>query len=125
MRLIEDLEAGIGAETSLFRAQLLREDATRLKRLLALAGAAADLDTFRVAGRRLGWTQGDTRTAELQPALDALLEAVFWRERACDDVQAADDKVALAWRDLTRERVERLVGCLATPVPKPGAGERG
>ena len=116
MRLLAELERALGAEESLFRRQLLREDLARLERLREIA-SAADREAFLAAGRRLGWTQGDQRTGELQPALDALLEEVF----ACERGQAGEDaeeRLRAAWTRLTRERVEKLVGCLSNPVPR-------
>jgi len=55
----------LASEASMFRAQLLREDLARLRRLCELAAAAADRESYAAAARRLGWTQGDTRTPEL------------------------------------------------------------
>ena len=117
MRLIEELRARILAEQSPFRAQLLREDVDRLQKLLDLARATPDLPALRAAGRRLGWTQGDARTAELLPALDPLLEAI--RAYASAPSEPGETRVRDAWLALHRLRMERLVGCLSTPVPKP------
>jgi hypothetical protein len=117
LRLLAELERAIGAEESLFRKQLLREDLARLRRLREIASTAADREAFLAAGRRLGWTQGDQRTGELQPALDALLDEVFAYERG-QAGEAADERIRGAWSRLTRERVEKLVGCLSTPVPR-------
>lgn len=118
MRLLEELERAIAAEPSLFRAQLLREDAARLRRLGELARASADLATFQAAGRRLGWTQGDQRTHEVGPELDALLEAVYVLENGAAP-GSGEERVRDAWARLTRARVEKLVGCLSMPAPKP------
>lgn len=117
MRWIEDLEAGIGAEGSPFRAQLLREDVARLRRLVTIAAAAADVETFRAAGRRLGWTQGDQRTGEVAEELDALLDAVYEHTRRGD--AESEQRARFAWQALTRARVEKLVGCLSMPTPRP------
>jgi hypothetical protein len=117
LRLLAELERAIGAEESLFRRQLVREDLARLQRLREIASTAADREAFLAAGRRLGWTQGDQRTAELQPALDALLDEVFFYERG-QDGDAAEERIRAAWTRLTRERVEKLVGCLSNPVPR-------
>jgi hypothetical protein len=117
LRLLAELERAIGAEESLFRRQLLREDRARLERLREIASNAADREAFLAAGRRLGWTQGDQRTGELQPALDALLEEVFAYERGQAD-DAAEERIRGAWTRLIRERVEKLVGCLSNPVPR-------
>lgn len=118
MRLVEDLQRLIAQEPSLFLAQLLREDVTRFSRLAELARTANDLEAFKRAGRRVGWTQGDLRTGELGAPLDALLEAVFDCVKGGSGA-AGEARVEAAWRELHRVRMERLVGCLATPVPKP------
>jgi hypothetical protein len=118
MLLIEELHERIGAEQSLFLAQLLREDVARLVKLGELARSANDIETFKRAARRIGWTQGDTRTNELGEPLDALLEAVFaCRTGTADAGQEA--RIRDAWLELHRVRMERLVGCLSTPVPRP------
>jgi hypothetical protein len=91
MQLIHDLERLLAAEESLFRQQLLREDIARLRRLEALAGSAPDLPAFVHAAM-------------------SLVEAVYRRDEA---------RIAEAWNELHRARMERLLGCLATPVPKP------
>ena len=113
MRLIDELERLAAAEESLFRRQLLREDVARLRKLEALAQSAADLEAFKQSGMRLGWTQGDARTAELAAPLEALLAAIYAGD---------EERVTQAWNELHRTRMERLLGCLSTPVPKPGAG---
>ena len=110
MQLISRLEALVGSEESLFRAQLLREDIARLRKLQALAKTAPDAEAFRKAGMRIGWTQGDARTHELREPLERLLDAVF---------ASQEEEILLAWEALHRARMERLVGCLSTPVPKP------
>jgi hypothetical protein len=118
MSLVDELEQRIREEPSLFRAQLLREDIARLTKLAELARRSADLGAFKTAGRRVGWTQGDLRTGELGGSLDALLEAVFACETGCPGVEQ-EARVRAAWLELHRVRMERLVGCLSTPVPKP------
>ena len=112
MRLLQDLERLLAGEESLFRQQLLREDIARLRKLQALAAASPDFDVFAKAGMRLGWTQGDARTAEIRPQLEALLDALYRGDEA---------RLTGAWNELHRARMERLLGCLATPAPKPGA----
>ncbi|MGZ5033725.1 MAG: hypothetical protein ACXWAC_11060 [Usitatibacter sp.] len=118
MRLAEELERQLVAEQSLFRAQLLREDLARLRKLCELASAADDRSGFATAARRLGWTQGDQRTPELAHVLGPLLDAVYDYEHgeASDESEA---RIRDAWVALTRERLERLVGCLTTRVPPP------
>ena len=110
MRLITQLERLAAEEKSLFRAQLLREDVARLRKLQALAESAPDLEAFKKAGMRIGWTQGDARTHELAEPLARLLEAVY---------ASREEELFPAWEALHRARMERLVGCLSTPVPKP------
>ena len=112
MQLIGVLERSLEREESLFRQQLLREDIARLKKLEALAAAAPDADAFVKSGSRVGWTPGDARTGELREALEPFLRAVY----------AKDDAATLrAWEALHALRMERLLGCLSTPAPRPGA----
>ena len=118
MPLIEELEQLAAAEPSLFKAQLLREDVVRLRRLFELARSSPDENAYRGAARRLGWTAQDARTGELRAPLDALLIAVRDASSA-PSPEAAEARVRDAWLELTRVRIERLVGCLSTPVPKP------
>ena len=115
MQLIERLELLAAKEDSLFRAQLLREDVARLRKLQELAKAAQDESAFKKAGMRIGWTQGDARTHELREPLERLLAAVYALEKDA----AEEAPIAEAWEALHRVRMERLVGCLSTPVPKP------
>ncbi len=124
MRIIEDLERLLAGEESPFRAQLLREDLVRLGKLRELARAAQDAAAFAKAGARIGWTQGDARTHELREPLDKLLHAVYELERGDREPRDASEieaRVGAAWRELHRVRMERLTGCLSTPVPKPVA----
>lgn len=102
----------------MFRAQLLREDLARLRKLCELASGAGDRAAYAAAARRLGWTQGDQRTQELAHVLGPLLDAVYDYEHG-EEGQAIEARIRDAWVTLTRERVERLVGCLSTPVPRP------
>jgi hypothetical protein len=115
MRLIERLEVLTSKEDSLFRAQLLREDIARLRKLQELAANSPDADAFKKAGMRIGWTQGDARTHELREPLERLLAAVYAFEKDA----AEEAPIAEAWEALHHVRMERLVGCLSTPVPKP------
>ena len=110
MKLAAVLEQALARAESPFQAQLLREDLARLGRLAALAASTADAEAFVKAGARVGWTPGDARTSELRGALEPFLRALH----------AGDDEGALrAWEALHRLRMERLLGCLSTPVPKP------
>jgi hypothetical protein len=118
MHLIEELEQRVGREESLFRAQLLREDVARLRKLQDLARTSGDLAAYKKAAMRIGWTQGDLRTYELRAPLEALLDAVYAHETGTRGTET-DTRIVAAWLDLDRARIERLVGCLSTPVPKP------
>ena len=115
MKLIAALEALIQKEHSLFRAQLLREDVARLRKLQELARTAKDAEAFRKSGMRIGWTQGDARTHELREPLERLLAAVYALEKDA----GPEAPTVEAWEALHRSRMEKLVGCLSTPVPKP------
>ena len=108
MQLIDDLERRSAAEQSLFQAQLLREDVARLRKLQDLTGLSRE--EFLEKGMRIGWTAGDARTAELREPLLALLEAVHAGDEA---------RIRESWYALHRMRMERLLGCLSTPVPRP------
>jgi hypothetical protein len=118
MQLIETLRRRASEEQSLFRAQLLREDVARLEKLRQLAGAMPDLSAFKAAGMRIGWTQGDARTQELRAPLERLLELVHKYATASLDPDA-ERALEEAWLELHRCRMERLLGCLSTPAPKP------
>lgn len=118
MRLIEELDRHRAQEQSLFRAQLLREDLARLNKLRELARAAGDAAAYKKGALRIGWTPGDWRTHELRVPLEVLLDAVYAYETGTTgDEQEA--RIVEAWHELHRTRMERLVGCLSTPVPKP------
>ena len=118
MRLLDTLQCLAADEASPFRAQLLREDAARMLKLQALAHAAPDLAAFKRQGMRVGWTHGDLRTHELRAPLEPLLDAIYAYETGMNGADQ-EDRVEAAWRELHRARMERLVGCLSTPVPKP------
>jgi hypothetical protein len=115
MQLIAELEKLLSREESLFRAQLLREDVVRLKKLQELARTAKGVEAFKKSGMRVGWTQGDARTHELREPLERLLAAVY----AFEKDGAPEAPVVEAWEALHRSRMEKLVGCLSTPVPRP------
>lgn len=122
MRLIEELERRLNREESLFRAQLLREDLARLGRLREIARGLADAAAYRSAALRLGWTQGDARTRELGAPLDQLIEAVRVYETGVVSGEQ-EARIVEAWTELHQVRMERLVGCLATPLPRPVVGD--
>lgn len=118
MRLIETLNRQASIEESPFRAQLLREDVVRLKKLQELAKSGCDLAAFKTTGMRIGWTQGDTRTHELRAPLEGLFEVIF-RYEAGEASESMEAAIEESWLALHRLRLERLVGCLSTPVPPP------
>lgn len=115
MHLIEELDSAVGAERSMFRAQLLREDVARLRRLAALAGDCPDLASFLKQGLYAGWTQGDFRTGELKGSIEAVLTA-FYAYRTGGRTDAQDRALRAAWDAFDRERIEKLVGCLRSPI---------
>lgn len=118
MRLVEEFERRLAGEQSPFQAQLLREDIVRLGKLQALARSELDPGAFENAAMHIGWTQGDLRTHEIREPLAALLARVYEYERgARNDEQEA--RIDAAWVVVHRARMERLVGCLSTPVPGP------
>lgn len=110
MKLVGELEGLIAREESLFRVQLLREEVARLRRLEALKASSPDAASFVAAGMRAGWTPGDARTHELADALTPFLQAVYENDEAA---------TVERWNALYRLRMERLLGCLSTPVPRP------
>jgi hypothetical protein len=118
MRLIDDPERAVAKEESLFRAQLLREDLARLRKLEALAQTLGK-DEFAQQGMRIGWTQGDARTGELQEPLAALLDAVYRLIKEREKRDELEERVSECWHALHRVRMERLLGCLSTPLPRP------
>lgn len=75
MRLIDELERLVGKERGLFRARLPGEDIARLRKLQALAPGTADAAAFGKISMRVGWTQGDARTA----AAMRLMRPISWR----------------------------------------------
>ena len=116
MKLLQELEKLRESEESLFRRQLLAEDIARLRKVQALARSSSDRAAFVKAGMMAGWTQGNARTHELREPLELLLEAIHAFERG-DSAQ--DPRIVELWHSLHRLRMERLLGCLATPLPKP------
>lgn len=118
MRLIDELERLAGEQESPFRAQLFREDVARLRKLEALAREHGEAAAFRAAGMKLGWTAGDARTGEIADPLRELLDRFHEAARAAPSAER-EEQVHRAWWALHRARMERLLGCLATPAPKP------
>ena len=111
MHLVAELERRLDTEESVFRAQLLREDIARLRRLESLAREHADLEGFAKEGLYIGWTQGDFRTHELKAPLEALL-AAFHAYETGGRSDEQDRALRAAWANFDRERMEKLLGCL-------------
>ena len=111
MSLVTEMEQRLEAEESPFRAQLLREDIARLRRLESLAREHADLESFAKEGLYIGWTQGDFRTHELKAPLEALL-AAFHAYETGGRSDEQDRALHAAWANFDRERMEKLLGCL-------------
>jgi len=124
MRLIRELERKLQTEQSYFQTHLLREDIARLGRMRDLARDATDAIAFRKAVFRLGWTAGDLRTHEIREPLEMLADAMY--SYAAGAGQGTSDReqetrIEQAWLILHRARMERLMGCLSTPVAKPAS----
>lgn len=121
MELLARLESALRTEESYFRAQLLREDVARLKRLAELAATAPNLEAFKREGLMIGWTPGDTRSWELKAMLDLLLNAYYATAICGGSAATEEDRLLAAWQAFDAQRMQRLVGCLAR-VPRPDGG---
>ncbi len=126
MRLIRELEKKLETEQSYFQTHLLGEDIARLAKMRDLAREAADVIAYRKAVFRLGWTAGDLRTHEIQEPLEMLADAMYSyvtgaSEGTSEGTSEAEQEARIeqAWLILHRVRMERLIGCLSTPAPKP------
>lgn len=111
MHLIDELESLLAREESMFRAQLLREDVVRLRKLVDLAAEHDDYDAFVKAGTYIGWTNGDMRTHELKEQLGELLKAVYGYARG-EATDEEDQEVRAAWDHFHVTRLRKLVHCL-------------
>ena len=118
MRLIENLQRRLAAEQSVLQMQILREDIVRLGKMRELALTATDATAFQQTALRLGWTAGDLRTHEIRDPLQALAGALYDYEAGAQSAEQ-EDRIEQAWVFLHRVRMERLMGCLSTPMPKP------
>ncbi len=114
MKLIDDMRAAAGRETSMFAAQLLKEDIKRLEQVEQLAQSGADFANFRKQAMLLGWTSGDLRTFELNPELGAFLKIAFEATAQPDNGQLRHS-LNNAWDALHKRRMDVLVGCLSRP----------
>ncbi len=110
MRLIEEMEHRLQSEDSMFRAQLLREDIDRLRRLESLARRHETLAACAGAGLAIGWTRGNLRTHEVEEPLRALLASVHAYERG-GRTEGQHRAVRHAWDAFDRLRLTKLVGC--------------
>lgn len=115
MRLLDDMHAAILAEQSMFRAQLLKEDISRLEKLVALAKDNADPAAFAKLSMMLGWTANDLRTFDLNPELGAFLEIMHRDAHPGMDTKPDDSQIDRAWAALHKRRMDLLVGCLSRP----------
>lgn len=111
MDFIDELEALLKGEESMFRAQLLREDVARLRFLVELADRHGDREEYRRSGAYIGWTKGDMRTHELMPQLRLLLDAVYDWQRGGKE-PASEQAVRAAWDAFHVERMRKLLHCL-------------
>lgn len=108
MQICDELQSRLQREESMFRAQLMREDISRLEKLVALADSSEDLAAFKKAGTYIGWTQNDMMTHLLAGSLDGLLDAIYaWRKTAGDEAA-----INTAWMAFCTERNEKLIKCL-------------
>ncbi len=110
MRVIEEMEQRLQSEDSMVRAQLLREDIERQRKLEALARRHETREAFAGEGLAIGWTRGNLRTHAVEEPLRALLAAVHAYERGgrTDD---RHQEVRRAWDAFDHLRPENLVGC--------------
>ena len=112
MTFADEIEHLAAREESYFRAHLLREDVSRLRRLTALTAGCRDVDAFVKAGTTLGWTQGDLRTWELKPTLTAFLEAYF-AAAGPNETPQQRARLHATWHAFDIDRMNKLVGCLS------------
>jgi len=115
MQLLNDLQMAMQSEKSMFAAQLLKEDISRLERLLEIAGANADPSAFAKQAMLPGWTAGDMRTFELNPELGAFLEVMHRHAHPGSEPSPSQDEINLSWAALHKRRIDLLVGCLSRP----------
>ena len=117
MRLLDTLQRLVAEEESPFRAQLAREDVARLRQLQELARSAPDLAALKQRGIVLAGPR-ETRA----PRSCARRSKHWWTPSMPAKPGRATAGRRRASRSLDRApsaRMERLVGCLTTPVPKP------
>lgn len=111
MHLIDELEALLNKEESMFRAQLLREDVVRLRKLADLARENGDREAYVKAGMYIGWTSGDIHTHELKDELEPLLDAMYaYATGGGTDEQ--DQALRTSWDAFHIARMRKIVHCL-------------
>lgn len=115
MRLLDDMREAILTEKSLFQAQLLKEDISRLERLIVLAQSNADPAAFAKQAMVLGWTANDMRTFDLNPELGLFLEIIHRKVHPGVESEPTDSHIDQAWAALHKRRIDLLVGCLSRP----------
>ncbi len=108
MTLDDHLSAEVGQSESLFRAAMAREDVARVSKLRQLATQADDFDAFAKQALFVGWTAGDLRSRDLEPAVRDLAAAV-WAETT-GRIEPAD--LLAAWHAFNAERMRILIHCL-------------
>jgi hypothetical protein len=115
MQLLDDMRAALQDEKSMFAAQLLKEDISRLERMLALAKAHSDPSAFAKQAMVLGWTANDMRTFELNPELAAFLDLAYRHVHPGSGGEVNNLAIDRAWAALHKRRIDLLVGCLSRP----------
>ena len=120
MRLIETLQTSIAGDDSPFRAQLMREDITRLNELCQAAQELNSADALRKVAMQSNWTATQARTDELATEVHALSDAIFqWVSANGQPTDPQESAIEQCWLKLHHQRLETMIGCLATPLPKP------
>ena len=111
MPLISELENARSHEESPFRAQLLKEDISRLQKLTTIAAGTASLKLFKKEGLFIGWTGSDLHTHLIQSALETFLEQFYDYEKS-DKGPEHEAAFRQAWATFNKVRMEKLIRCL-------------
>jgi hypothetical protein len=119
--LIERLQAEAAAEPSFFRVHLLREDIRRLEEAQALAARSASAEAFHEGFASLAWAPSPERALEFAPEIARVAQCLY--PDGSSGSAALNDETWWAWVTLQNRRLERLLGCLSSPVPKLDASE--
>ena len=110
MKLIEQMDCWIETEQSIVRAQLMREDVARLRKLVSLVESAGTETAYAKDGLYIGWTQGDFTTHQLKEEIQGLMSAVYAHETGGRS-EVQNQAVYDAWIAFHNARVEKLVHC--------------